>query len=122
MSEKKELTCIGCPMGCQMEVIMENGVIQSIVGATCKKGELYAAKEVVDPRRVITSIVPVDGGIYAMAPVKTATDIPKGAIRQCMECLKTIRVEAPVSIGQVIVADLCGTGVALIATRDIPKR
>ncbi len=122
MSEKKELTCIGCPMGCQMEVTMENGVIRSISGATCKKGEIYAAKEVVDPRRIITSIIPVDGGIYAMAPVKTATDIPKDAIRRCMECLKTIRVGAPVSIGQVIVADLGGTGVALIATRDIPKR
>ncbi|MFH0992907.1 MAG: DUF1667 domain-containing protein, partial [bacterium] len=96
MGERKELTCIGCPMGCPIEVKMEQGQIIQITGYACKKGELYARKEVIDPRRIITSIVPVDGGTVGMVPVKTAGDIPKHRIKACMAVLKGLRVTAPV--------------------------
>lgn len=122
MAEKKELTCIGCPMGCQMEVELEDGVVRKIVGFACKKGEAYAAKEVVDPRRIVTTILPVDGGEIGMVPVKTSSDIPKPLIRAAMDCLKNLRITAPVEAGQVIVEDLCGTGVAVVATRAIARR
>ncbi len=122
MGEHKELTCIGCPMGCPIEVELDQGKIVKITGFVCKKGELYAMKEVVDPRRVITSIVPVDGGTVGMVPVKTAGDIPKNRIKDCMEALKGLRVEAPVTSGQVIVANVCGTGIDLIATRTVARR
>jgi len=122
MSDKQELTCIGCPMGCQMEVEVEDGVVKRITGHACRKGELYAAKEVVDPRRIVTSVLPVDGGVVGMVPVKTAGDVPKHKIRDIMKVLKTIRLEAPVEAGRVIVADLCGTGVRLVATRSVTRR
>jgi CxxC motif-containing protein len=122
MAEKHELTCIGCPMGCLIEVLTENGVVTKITGFQCAKGEKYAAGEIVDPRRTVTSILPVDGGVLGMVPVKTAGEVPKQKIPEIMRILKTLRVSAPVAAGQVVLPDLCGTGVCLIATRSIPAR
>ena len=42
--EKRTLTCINCPLGCQIEVTLDSGAVQSITGNTCKRGAEYAAK------------------------------------------------------------------------------
>ena len=118
--EKRQLTCIGCPMGCQITVKLEGGEIQEITGHTCKRGEDYARKEVTNPTRIVTSTVPVQGGKIAMASCKTANDIPKSKIFDCMKAIQGITVKAPVKIGDVLLADVCGTGVDIIATKDVP--
>ena len=60
--EKRELICIGCPMGCPLTVQLEDGEILSITGQTCKRGEVYARNEVTNPTRIVTSTVMVEGG------------------------------------------------------------
>ncbi len=117
--EKRELTCIGCPLGCQITVEMENGEVISVTGNTCKRGDVYARKEVTDPTRIVTSIVNVDGGTIPMVSVKTRSDIPKGKIFDCARALKGVAVQAPVHIGDVIVKDVAGTGVDVIATKNV---
>ena len=72
--EKRELTCISCPMGCQMTVSVGKGEIK-VTGNTCKRGEIYAKKEVTDPRRVVTSSIRVKNGDLIRVSVKTETDI-----------------------------------------------
>lgn len=116
---ERELTCIGCPMGCQLRVEMENGEVLSVTGNTCKRGDVYARKEVTNPTRIVTSTVGVEGGSIRAVSVKTAQDIPKDKIGACMEALKGVVVKAPVRIGQVIVHDVAGTGVDVIATKNI---
>ena len=119
----KELTCINCPLGCPLtaEVEMVNGepVVTSVTGNTCPRGEAYAKKELTHPTRIITSTVRVHGGKLAAAPVKTASDIPKEKIFEIMDVLRGVDVDAPVALGQVIVADVAGTGVDIVATRSI---
>ena len=81
------LTCIGCPLGCQLEVMMDaNGDIQLITGNTCPRGEKYARKEVTSPTRIVTSSVRVYGSRKGerMVSVKTASDVPKGKIMEVM--------------------------------------
>lgn len=117
--EKRELICIGCPLGCMITVEMDSGEIQSVKGNTCKRGEDYARKEVTNPTRIVTSIVKVTGGHLDMVSVKTRTDIPKGKIFDCAKALKGVTVAAPVHIGDVIVRDVAGTGVDIIATKEI---
>ena len=78
--ESRNLTCIGCPMGCLMTVEMENGEVTSVTGNTCKRGDDYARKEVTHPTRIVTSSVYVTGGAIPMVSVKTAHDIPKEKI------------------------------------------
>ena len=116
----QNLTCIGCPLGCSISVsLSDNGEVSEITGNTCKKGEEYARKEVTNPSRVVTSIVKINNGDVNMVSVKTAEDIPKGKIFDCMEALKKVTVTAPVQIGEVIIKNVCGTGVDVIATKKV---
>lgn len=116
--EKRELICIGCPMGCPLVVELEGSDVVSVTGHTCKRGEVYARKEVTNPTRIVTSTVKVEGGKVDMVSVKTRDDIPKGKIFECVKALKGVTVKAPVHIGDVIVADVAGTGVDIVATKD----
>ena len=116
--EKRNLTCIGCPMGCALLVEMNGKEIISVTGNTCKKGAEYAVKEVTDPTRIVTTTVRVKNGNMPVVSVKTAQDIPKGKIFECVKALKGITVKAPVHIGDVILKDVAGTGVDIIATKN----
>lgn len=104
-----------------MEVSLENGQVTEVKGNTCKRGEIYAKKEVTAPTRTVTSTVRVEGGALPVVAVKTKSDIPKGKIPQCMEEINKAVAVAPVKIGDVIIADLCGTGVSLVATANMDK-
>ena len=117
--ERKELICIGCPLGCNLTVEMDGGQVVSVSGNTCKRGDDYARKELTDPRRIVTSTVPVAGGNLPVVSVKTASDIPKGKIRECLCALKGVTLTAPVQIGDVIVEYVADTGVDVIATKSI---
>lgn len=117
--ERKELICIGCPLGCNLTVEMDGGQVLSVNGNTCKRGDDYARKELTDPRRIVTSTVPVAGGNLPVVSVKTASDIPKGKIRECLCALKGVTLTAPVQIGDVIMENVANTGVDVIATKSI---
>ena len=119
--EKKSLICIGCPMGCMLSVTLENGEVTEVTGNTCKRGDVYARKEVTNPTRIVTSTVKVSGGTLAMVSVKTKTDIPKGKIFDCVRALKTVCVKAPVHIGDVILENVADTGVDIIATKNVER-
>lgn len=119
--EKRELTCIGCPLGCPLVVTMENGEVVSVEGNTCKRGDTYARKEVTNPTRIVTSTVMVEGGSDLTVSVKTKEDIPKSKIFECVKALKGVTVKAPVHIGDVIVADAAGTGVDFVATSNVER-
>ena len=109
--EERRLTCIGCPMGCPLVVTMDGGEVVSVTGNTCKRGEIYGRKEVTNSTRI--------GGSIDMVSVKTKEDIPKGKIFDCVKALKTVEVAAPVHIGDVILKDVAGTGVDVVATKNV---
>ena len=117
--EHKDLTCICCPLGCQITVELENGEVISVIGNTCKRGDDYARKEVTSPTRIVTSTVKVRGGNAPTVSVKTKSDIPKNKIFDCVKALKEVVAQAPVSIGDVVLADVAGTGVDIVATKDV---
>ena len=119
--EEKHLTCICCPMGCAITVKLQDGEIVSVTGNTCKNGDQYARKELTNPTRIVTSTVRVRGGSSPAVSVKTASDIPRGKIFDCVKALKEVEVEAPVSIGQVILTDVADTGVSVVATRYVDR-
>ena len=116
--EKRELICIGCPMGCPLTVEMNGTEVVIVTGNTCPRGDAYARKEVTNPTRIVTSTVKVEGGKVDMVSVKTKEDIPKGKIFECVKALKGITVKAPVHIGDVILKDVAGTGIDIIATKN----
>jgi len=117
--KKRELVCIGCPLGCQLIVETDGEKVDGVSGNTCKRGDVYARKEVINPTRIVTSSVKVKDGTSAMVSVKTKEDIPKGKIFDCVTALKNVVVTAPVRIGDVVLADVAGTGVDVIATKHV---
>ena len=118
----RTLTCIGCPLGCQITVSMQGEEIVSVTGNTCPRGDKYARSEVTNPVRTVTSIVRVDNGEIAMVSVKTASDIPKAMIFDIMKEIDSARVNAPVKIGDVIIPNICNSGVDLIATKNVAAK
>ena len=114
--EERVITCINCPVGCRVTVKLENGQPVSVSGNTCPRGDTYARQEVVQPMRMVTAVVPMAGTGLPLS-VKTRTPIPKAKIPACMEALAGVELHAPVEAGAVVLADVCGTGVDVIATR-----
>ena len=117
----QEIICIGCPMGCVLTVETNSNDI-SVSGNTCLRGEIYAKKEITNPTRVVTSTVKVNNGMISRVSVKTETDIPKTKIFECMDEIRKTGVEAPVHIGDVIIKNCSGTGIAVIATKSVEHR
>ena len=122
MAEKntiqKELTCICCPVGCALTVTIadDNSVI--VNGNRCPRGAAYGEKEVTHPTRIVTSTVRVAGYPDTVVSVKTASDIPRGKIEDCMKALADVTVTAPIRVGDVIVKNIADTGVNIVATRS----
>ncbi len=117
--KKRELVCIRCPIGCRITVEDIPDGTRRITGNTCNRGAEYAEKELTNPTRIVTSTVRLRGGKAAVVSVKTKGDIPKGKIMECMEAIKGVELEAPVRIGDVALADVAGTGVDIVVTKDV---
>lgn len=119
--EKRNLICIGCPLGCPITVELDGRSIVSVTGNTCPRGDAYARKEVTNPTRIVTSTVRVSGSVTGAATVscKTRTDVPKQKIFEVIRAIKDVTVPAPVHIGDVIRPNVAGTGVDLVATKDV---
>ena len=118
----RELTCIGCPLGCALTVTMDGDTVSSVTGNTCPRGDAYARKEVTNPTRIVTSTVRVNGGVCPMVNVKTASDMRKDKIFACTEALKDVVATAPVKIGDVLLANVAGTGVDIVAARNVAAK
>ena len=118
--ETKELTCIGCPMGCLITVQMVQGKIQSIQGNACPNGDRYARQEIFAPMRFLTTTVPLAGNPHqSVLSVKTSAPIPKHQIFACIHALKKVRVQAPVRVGDLVLKNVADTGVDVIATQNV---
>lgn len=121
--ETRRLTCINCPMGCQLEVTVgDGGKVVSVTGNGCRRGDVYGCKEVTNPTRTVTSTVVVRDGTSERVSVKTKEDVPKRLIFDVMGVINRTTVTAPVHVGDVLVDDVCGTGVPLVATAEVGVR
>lgn len=113
----KEMICILCPVGCHLMIDEENGY--KVTGNSCPKGEGYGKEELLNPTRMVTSIVRVDGGIHSMVPVKTDKAVPKSMTFDVVEELKKVRVQSPQKVGTVVIENVLGTGSNIVLSRDI---
>ena len=101
---KRTLTCIECPIGCQIEVTVKNGKVLSVRGNACPRGKAYAEAEVICPKRVVTSSVRAENG--EMIPVKTDKPVRKDAIFDVMKKINATVCKMPVALGDVLVENI----------------
>lgn len=113
----KELICIVCPNGCRLRVDEENEY--RVEGNACPRGEAYGRTELLHPTRVLTGTVRLSGGAIPRCPVKTAGAIPKEKLLEAAQALCHVDAAAPIRTGDVVLSDVCGTGVDVVATRTI---
>ncbi|MDY0345083.1 MAG: DUF1667 domain-containing protein [Bacilli bacterium] len=113
----KELICIICPRGCRLKV--DDNL--NVTGNLCPRGIIYAKTEMTNPTRVITSTVKINSKNAVRLSVKTAQAVPKAKMFDCMRELDKVMVEAPIHIGDVVIHNICETGVDVIATKDIEE-
>lgn len=114
--EKRELTCINCPMGCLLVVSIDGDNI-TVSGNTCKRGENYAKAEVTNPTRIVTSTILTSNGLRVSC--KTEKAIPKDKIFEVMKEIQKARCTIPVSIGDVLIENVANTGINIVATKNI---
>lgn len=114
----KELICIVCPKGCHLKVD-EN---LNVTGNACMRGVKYGVDEITNPTRTVTSTVVILNGEISRLPVVTSKPIPKGKILEVMEEINKVKVEAPVYVKDVIIANVLDLGVDVVATREILKK
>jgi Uncharacterized protein with conserved CXXC pairs len=120
-TEVCEITCIVCPTGCKVRVVKEGSKVIEISGHTCKRGEVYASHEAVAPQRTLTTSVRVTGGDFALVSVKSAAPVPKARLFDLMKVVRKLETEAPIHVGDVVVHDVLGLGIDLVATRAVLK-
>ena len=118
---KRNMTCIVCPNGCELEVEIENGKFVSVSGNLCPRGAQYAAQEVEAPKRTIASSVTVKNGTLPLVSVRLNRPVPKEKIFDVMAEIRKISLEAPVHAGTVVIEDVLGLGSDVIVTKNVDK-
>lgn len=118
--DRKNMICIVCPLGCQLEIIQDEAEGSYIVkGNKCKRGESYGIKEMTNPTRVLTATVKLRNHPLKRLPVRTDGTVPKDMLKACMQVLRTVEAEPPIKMGEVIVENILGTGINIISSRSV---
>ncbi len=118
----RQIICIECPKACNLAVDIENCRVVKVTGNQCPKGEEYAASEIENPLRILTTTVLTEGLALKMLPVRTDRPIPKERIFEAINEIRKIKVNKALRAGDIILGDLLGMGVNLVSTRDAGNR
>jgi CxxC motif-containing protein len=116
----RSLVCISCPLGCHLEVYRQDGGFR-VSGNKCPRGKTYALEEMLAPKRVVTATVRLRARALSRLPVKTTGPLPKEQITGLLNEIYRWTLEPPVSSGQVLLADIAGTGIDLVVTRTVAE-
>ena len=119
VDEKRGMTCIICPRGCEMTLMGDENGRWLVSGNECEKGLDYAMEEVTAPKRVLTTTVALEGARLRLLPVRSSAPLPKESLFECMKIISERAARAPVRMGDVIIGDIMKLGVDIIATRDV---
>ena len=123
MTEKITQTCIICPMGCNMEVTLdrEKGIVENVLDNGCPRGAKYAEKELLNPTRTLTTTIKVLQGNLAVVPVKSKDELPKDKLLQYMEVIRRTSVKAPIKVGDILIKDILGSGIDIVACAEVER-
>ena len=119
MPEMDKVICITCPKGCRLDVTREGETILKVDNCGCKRGEEYVKAELTDPRRMVATTVKIRGSLHPLLPVYTAKPFPKPRIRELLTALAEVELSAPVTMGAVVVKNALGTGIDILASREM---
>lgn len=117
----KKLTCIVCPIGCEVTVDYSGKKIRKISGAKCLRGEDYVQDEIISPTRTLTTTLRVIGGDEPLVSARSNKPIPKNKIKSAVKKLSKIKVKAPIEVGDVLMKNILGLKADVIATKSVSQ-
>ena len=123
--ETLQFNCTTCPSECLLTAEVKRDTdgavaeVRSVTGNNCPRGDKFAHQELTCPMRVLTTTVALSGGDEALLPVRTAEAIPLALHAQAMALIRGLVVNAPIRMGDVVLEDLLGTNIDLVASMDI---
>ncbi len=126
-TETLQFNCTTCPSECLLTVEVERDAdgavveVRSVTGNSCPRGDKFAHQELICPMRVLTTTIAVSGGDETLLPVRTAEAIPLALHAQAMNLIRGLVVNGPIRIGDVVLEDLLGTSIDLVASMDIDR-
>jgi CxxC motif-containing protein len=118
---ESKITCIICPIGCEVTIQHKDAKILLIEGHQCKKGLPYAEEELFDPKITLTTTMLVKGGELPLVSVKTSEPMPKDMMFDVMDCISLTMVDAPVEIGDVLIKNVLDLNANIVATKRVKK-
>jgi CxxC motif-containing protein len=118
---ESKITCIICPIGCEIKVQYEDGKVISIEGYQCKKGIPYAEEELFHPKRTLTTTMLVRDGELPLVSVKTSKPIPKDRVFDVMDCISQAEVDASVNIGDTLLENVLDLNADIVATKNVNR-
>ena len=119
---ERRFFCVACPRGCALVVRVQGGELADVTGHACPRGEVFAREELSCPGRIFSGTVAVRGGVLPVCPVRSRGKVPLARIGELARAVAEVTVEAPVVLGDLLARDVGGTGVDLVATRDLALR
>ncbi len=119
--EKRHLVCVVCPIGCEIDVVHDGQKIISMEGNKCEKSEEFVRQELIEPMRILTTTVRIQGARWSVIPVRSNKAVPKRLFPRIMKQLRCIKLQAPVIMLDVVVKDVLDTGTNIIATRTMTR-
>ena len=122
MTRDETIICVGCPLGCEIKLILsDRDEVIEVGGNKCKDGKQYALEEFSNPVRTLTATVLTKDSSQPLLPIRTSKPILKTLLRQGMSIIAETTVKPPIKMGDIIVPNLLDTGFDVIATSDLPS-
>jgi CxxC motif-containing protein len=119
MDEMVKVICVTCPRGCTLEARKDGETVVEVLGGGCKRGKEYVKGELTDPRRMLATTVRISGALHPLLPVYTASPFPKKRLGELARALRSVEVVSPVTAGQVVLANVLGSGIDILASRSM---
>ena len=115
----RKFTCISCPVGCRLTVFEDSEKQLQVSGHGCKRGITFAKDEFYSPKRIITTILSIEGETYEFLPVISDGSVPKEKVVDCIHFLQEVQARKPIQAGDVVFSNILDTNVNIIAAKTI---
>ena len=122
MVKSEQFVCIGCPIGCPLQLQHKAGKITEVSGHECNRGAKYARQEFTDPRRSLSTTVAISCAKGKRLPVKVTEPVEKDRVTEVVRKIHELQIAAPVRLGQVLIHNLLGEkNVNVVACRSMQR-
>ncbi len=118
--DEREIICVVCPNSCRLTVWKDSEEKVHIIGNQCARGITYGESEYLNPVRMVITTMRIEGAPYPVIPVRSEEPIPKPLIFQAIKLINQQVCHAPIKMGDILIEDILGTKIRLIASRSMP--